>query len=172
MSSTAALTAWQWLASLLLALSLAVHLSTFLGVDPMEEIPGVMLLHVLIFIPFVAAALYVKKIDAPPRERRQVATRHAPLWLRIMAGVFFAYAIVNFALFIALSQGGVPTEEHGKYVLSAHGHVIRKLTERELHQQQAGVVRGFSGHWMVFSSAALVMLTGVARVRKDAPGPA
>ena len=74
---------------------------------------------------------------------------HAALG-RVYDKAFFAYALINFALFFFLSKGGVPDVRDGKYVLHNHGQVIRELSEDEYELQKAYVVRGFSGHWMVF----------------------
>jgi hypothetical protein len=73
-----------------------------------------------------------------------------PIWARYVVKAFFAYALINFALFFFLSKGGVPEVREGKYVLHNHGDVIRELSEDEYELQKAYVVRGFSGHWMVF----------------------
>jgi hypothetical protein len=73
-----------------------------------------------------------------------------PRWGRYTIKAFFAYAIINFALFIFLSRGGVPDVRDGKYVLHNHGQVVRELSENEYEWQKAYVIRGFSGHWMVF----------------------
>jgi hypothetical protein len=73
-----------------------------------------------------------------------------PRWARYTAKVFFAYAIINFALFFFLSRGGTPDVRDGKYVLHNHGTVIRELSEDEYELQNAYILRGFSGHWMIF----------------------
>ena len=73
-----------------------------------------------------------------------------PIWARYVVKAFLAYALINFALFLFLSKGGVPEVREGKYVLHNHGAVIRELSEDEYELQQAYVLRGFSGHWMVF----------------------
>jgi hypothetical protein len=54
--------------------------------------------------------------------------------------------------------------------LISHGTVVRKLTEKEYDGQQAYVVPDFSGHWMFFSSAALMLLVAVARIGGCPPG--
>jgi len=73
-----------------------------------------------------------------------------PRWARYTIKAFFAYAIINFALFFFLSRDGVPDVRDGKYVLHNHGQVVRELSENEYEWQKAYVIRGFSGHWMVF----------------------
>jgi hypothetical protein len=165
---------WCWFAAAVLIVSLVVHASTFLGIDPMAVWPGVMFIHLAIFPPFIAAIYYASRIGGAKQGRQDRVISSAPLWLRILAGVFFAYALVNFAIFLVLVEGGGPHEREGKYVLEEHGTVLRELSEAEYHQHRAYVVRGFSGHWMLFSSAALMGLVGAARLRGrsvEAPAP-
>jgi hypothetical protein len=164
---------WCWFAGIVLVVSLVVHVSTFLGIDPMEKWPGVMFIHLAIFPPFFAAISYANRIGGPKQEREDRVTNSAPRWLRRVAGVFSAYAIVNFVIFLFLVKGGGPHERDGKFFLMSHGSVLRELSEAEYHQQQAYIVRGFSGHWMLFSSAALMILVGAARLRRlSTRGPA
>jgi hypothetical protein len=165
-----ALMGWCWFAAAVLIVSLVVHVSTFLGVDPMEEWPGVMLIHLAIFPPFIAAISYANRIGGKRRGREDRVVNSAPRWLRILTGVFSAYAIINFAIFIILVEGGGPKECDGKFLLTSHGKVLRELSESEFHQQQAYIVRGFSGHWMLFSSASLMVLLGAARLRRNSAG--
>lgn len=157
------LVGWCVVAAFVLLVSAAAHFSTFAGIDPMEAFPGVMFIHVAIFPPFIAALYFANKVEGPSEKRQDKAMNAAPRWLRIMTGVFFAYGLVNFGAFLILAEGGGPDERDGRYVLSSHGRTIRELTEEEFHQHQAYVVRGFSGHWMLFSSAALMILVGTAR---------
>jgi hypothetical protein len=168
------LVGWCCFAAALLIVSLVVHASTFLGIDPMAEWPGVMFLHLAIFPPFIAAIYYAWRTGGKEPENLDPVVNSAPLWLRILTGVFFAYALVNFAIFMVLNEGGGPHERDGKYFLQSHGRVLRELTKEEYHRQQAYVVRGFSGHWMLFACAALMLLVGAARLRRrlaGAPAP-
>src|SRR5207248_1208759 len=52
---------WCLFAAAVLLISAAVHCSTFMSIDPMQAIPGVMFIHVLIFPPFFAAIYYARK---------------------------------------------------------------------------------------------------------------
>ena len=64
---------------------------------------------------------------------------------------FMAYAVLNFVLSFVLSEGGAnPDIWDGKYVLQSHGKLVRELSEPEYHLQLAYLLRGFSGHWMLF----------------------
>lgn len=160
------LRAWIFCAALILVISLAVHLSTFSAFDPMQAIPGVMLIHVAIFPPFIAAIVYTKKLS--PSNQDDV-WKLAPKWMQQMSAVFFAYAIVNFIIFMILVHGGSPQIRDGQYVLADHGRIIRQISATEYHRMQAYVVRGFSGHWMLFSSAAMTLLTAVYSYRSNQP---
>jgi hypothetical protein len=164
------LVAWCWFAAGVLIISLLVHVSTFLGIDPMEKWPGVMFIHLAIFPPFIAALFCANRTAGPKHGAQDRVMSCSPLWLKILTGVCFAYALVNFAVFIVLIEGGSPRERDGKYFLHSHGTVLRELSEAEFHQMQAFVVRGFSGHWMLFSSAALMVLVGTARLRSRSEG--
>jgi hypothetical protein len=74
-----------------------------------------------------------------------------PWPLRAVCVVAFIYALINFALFAMHMEGGSPAVENGNYYLHNHGHKIRDLSKEEYQRFVAYVVRGFSGHWMLFS---------------------
>jgi hypothetical protein len=128
--------------------SLLVHLSTFWGIDPAKHVPWVWVLHLGIFVVFIP--MIMGQGSAPKKEFWNKTFAAIPRWASYTIKAFFAYAIINFALFFFLSEGGVPDVRDGKYVLHNHGHVIRELSENEYEWQKAYVVRGFSGHWMIF----------------------
>jgi hypothetical protein len=71
--------------------------------------------------------------------------------IRILCAAVFIYTLVNFALFIKYSEGGGPFTENGKYYLKSHGHIIRELSEQEFYRFRSYELRGFSGHWILFS---------------------
>lgn len=161
------LSTWTLLSAVLLLASVAVHSSTFVGSRLMQTTPSVMWIHLLVFPTFFAAILYANRIDGPKDEMQEKLLAQAPRWLKVMTVTLLAYALVNFVTFIALAEGGV-SENHGNsYFVSSHGKVVRELTEDEYHQHQAYELRGFSGVWMAFSSAALLLLTGTAEIRKN-----
>jgi|HubBroStandDraft_4_1064222.scaffolds.fasta_scaffold56803_2 hypothetical protein len=145
---------WICFAAVVFAASLAIHAFTFLG-DPMRAIPSVMLLHVLIFPPFIAAILYLRKLPA--------GQRRIPRWLKIGGGIVGAYAAANFLLFTVLGEGGGPQQRDGKFFLMEHGIILRELTRAEFYQHQAYVVRFFSSGWLLFSFIAFGLLVAVHR---------
>ena len=128
--------------------SLLVHLITFLGIDPSKHMPFVWGLHLGIFVVFIPMAIYQRRTRR--NENWRASLDVTPRWAQYAVMAFLAYALINFALFFFLSEGGVPSVRDGKYVLHNHGKVVRELSEDEYELQKAYVLRGFSGHWMIF----------------------
>ncbi len=157
------------LSATLLVVSAVVHASTFFGCDPMTAVPGVWLLHLLIFAAFVPAIHYANKFGGKRQESQERIRKLAPAWMRILTGTCGAYALVNFVLMLVLLQGGSPYQRpDGSYVLQSGGRVIRELTREEFRRHRSYAIRLFSGHWMLFYSASMTLLAGaeVARRRK------
>jgi hypothetical protein len=125
-----------------------VHLTTFFGIDPTKHIPWVWGLHLGIFIVFIP--ILVAQGVKPQKDFWSKFFANLPTWAQYAIKAFSAYIIINFVLFIFLTKGGVPEVRDSKYVLQKHGEVIRELSEEEYELQKAYVVRGFSGHWMIF----------------------
>ena len=175
--TTWALRMFAALAVVGLALSAAVHVSTFFGLDPQDVRPPVWLLHLGLFVVFVPAIIAARTNRNGSRRLRD-AFPHAPRWMAPLTGCLFAYAVVNFALFIVLMRHGGPSRgENGEFALTEHGRLIRKISEEEFHRYRAYEARGFSGHWMAFYSLSAAMLVSAARradnraLQGDAGGP-
>ena len=96
------------------------------------------LLHVGIFVVFFPAIFVAQKRvgSANRKDFWKVVTKGSPDGLRYLLYFFFAYAFVNFAIFMAQAPTGKQTGE-----------------------TPAVVWRGFSGHWMVFYCASFVILS-------------
>jgi hypothetical protein len=107
--------------------SLLTHVTTFFGFNPAEYV-----------LPLIGKDLW-RKLFIP-----------CPRWARYTIIAFAAYAPINFFIFFALSKGGSVDIRDGMCVLHNHGTVIKVLIEQECQRQQAYVLRGFSGHWMIF----------------------
>ncbi len=158
------------LAALGFIASLLAHVSTFAGFNP-GAIGGIWGLHIGIFVVFLPAILCGKKFEAqnPTKDFWQVALQHSPAWLRVMVGLFFAYAFFNFFFTIfVLLEGGGPHIVDGQYVLSNHGEIIRQLTQAEYIKCHAYEIRLFSGHWMCFYLSSFAVL--LSHVRKNCLG--
>jgi hypothetical protein len=161
---------------MVLLICLGVHLSTFFGFDPIDRIPGVMFMHLVVMV-LMFVSMFLLNGHEPGALKNITKSRMwraSPRWMHGALAASFIYALINFGLFMSLSEGGGPSRQGKAYVLSSHGRTIRTLTEQEFHQQQAYVVRGFSGHWILFSVAMVTLWTGAGRDMRDfvAPAPA
>jgi hypothetical protein len=134
--------------------SLIVHLITFLGFNVSQYVPWVWVLHLGIFV------VYFPMMFAPVMWgfRRHFWRRFfapMPPLARYMGYGFFAYAIINFVIFFAFTKEGSPDIREGKYILHTDGRVenqrvIRELSKEEYDLRMDRILRGFSGHWMIF----------------------
>lgn len=128
------------LAGLGFILSLLVHLASLAGVSlPFGR--AVFLLHLglfVVWIPTVFAASRISK-GAPRRDVWKVALSGCPRWLRVSIPAVFIYALINFVIFAATN-------------VSSKG---------KRNDTDPSVVRGFSGHWLVFYSAAFAVMYSI-----------
>jgi hypothetical protein len=146
-------------------LAAVAHVFALAGVDVAEYYPPVWFLHIGIFIVFIPFVLSSRKIlGAHPSLAAMRAL--VPGWVFVAGLAVFIYAIVNFALFIAATQGGNPSMEAGKYLLKNHGRLIRELSQAEYVALRANELRGFSGHWLFFYFVAFAYFMFAKR-----PGP-
>ena len=78
-----------------------------------------------------------------------------PLPVTVLVLALVAYTFVNFFAF-GLGVQGTPGQKNGRYYLHDHGTHVRDLTRDEFIHYRALGVRGFSGHWMLFSAIPTV----------------
>ena len=132
-----------------LVLSAIAHVCALAGIDVAERVPSVWLLHVGIFLVFFPFVFSSRKILG---KRPSLADMRALVPGRVFAVglAIFIYAIINFMLFAAATQGGNPAIEAGQYVLKNHGRLVRELSFAEYEVLRANELRGFSGHWLFF----------------------
>jgi hypothetical protein len=144
-----------------LLLSLLVHLQTYAGIDVGANHPAVWTLHagcLLVALPMVGSAWLNQGFKPSWRDMY-------PRWARVVLVMAGAYAAVNFLLFLFLSEGAHADIRDGRYVLHRHGTIVRELSTADYHRHMAYVLRGFSGHWMLFYLAAgLYFLRPAGRV--------
>lgn len=96
-------------------------------------------LHIGIFVVWIPA-MYVSMRTTRLANRKdfwKVALAGCPDWMRRGLYVLFGYAALNFVIFMATTAG-----EH----------------KQPTGDAPPSVVRGFSGHWMVFYGAAFAIL--------------
>jgi len=130
-------------------ISLGVHVAALLGNDIASSFKGVWALHIGIFAVFIPFMLYSWR-DFGYRPTIMELGATLPRWAFFLGAFIMVYAVINFMLFIAGTQGGSPAIEGDQYVLLNHGKLIRHLTPQEYASFQANALRGFSGHWLVF----------------------
>jgi len=123
-----------------LALSLAVHILSFFGI----QLGGEKLffaLHIGIFPLWLPVVLIAQKMSGNMRswDFWKTALSGCPTWMKYMTYGFFIYAFINFAIFFMLTIGHPQPKGGGA--------------------PSAEVFHGFSGHWMAFYSAGLAVLT-------------
>lgn len=135
-----------------LVLSLAAHLLSYAGHQPGGN-ALFFALHAGIF-PLWIPVVYISRRmtqGAPGKDFWRIVTSGCPSWMKYMTYGFFGYAIINFLLFM-----GSGSNYHGTGPLPI------------------AVWRGFSGHWMVFYSAGLALLTtaynrGISNLERHCP---
>lgn len=151
-------------------LGLLVHILSLADIDVTKTVPFVWLLHVGIFVVWLPVILDLRKNEElqeyqqsgmlnrmNPIKFFKIIFKETPTWLVIIVVAGFFYAIINFMLFLA-SQGGTPSIKDGQFILQNRGQLIKTLTEQEYNHYKANVIRGFSGHWILFYGVATAVL--------------
>ena len=148
-------------------LSLTVHLAALGGIGLTEKYPGLLFLHVGIFVVWVPAIFYLRnnnqlqKNNSPklftPITGFRTFFKGVPRWLAIIAISGFIYAALNFAI-TAFAYPYSPGIKDGQYVLYNHSQIIKSLTEKEYISYTAAKSRLFSGHWFAFYGMAAALL--------------
>jgi len=149
--------------------SAIAHFSTYAGVDPQEAFPAVWLLHVGIFVVWIPALMVQNRLR--PQNASRDLLGGAPRWMRLLTGTLFAYALLNFIVFLLLMPNKVGGSTHrnadGTYTITKRGEVVYQMDEAGYHHYRALEVRGFSGHWMLFYSAGMTMVAAGMRAKAD-----
>lgn len=123
--------------------SLAVHLASVFGVALFPREPW--FLHIGIFVVWPAAILCGNALtkDFPRDQTWKAALRGCPKPMQYGLQGVFAYVFLNFAHFV--------------------------VTTGENSRSSAVMIRGFSGHWLVFYYAAFAVLFSYLQVQKEDP---
>ena len=121
------------LAGLGLMLSIVAHVMALAGM----ELPGgklVWTLHMGIFVVWIPTVLVSIRTTRYTNSKDfwKLALSGCPVWMRKAFYVLFAYAILNFILFMFTTMNG----------------------PQSVGDAPPSAVRGFSGHWMIFYGAA------------------
>lgn len=131
------------LAAIGFVLSVAAHISAVAG----WPIPGgkaVWTLHIGIFIVWLPTVFVAYRLTrgAQRKDFWKVALAGCPKWMRIALYGIFGYAALNFISFMLTTMN--------------HPHIQGDAPPE--------VIRGFSGHWMVFYSVAFATLYSAAAI--------
>lgn len=139
---------FMWLAALGFIASTTVHVGAYLGIhilpEPMLLGPGIF----VVWLPAVLVSMRLVK-DFKQKDFWKAALRGCPQWLRKGIPVLFAYAIINFVIFIINSPNSGRTQIHG----------VHSFAE----------IRGFTGHFMIFYAMAFAILYSAIEVGKSDP---
>ncbi len=106
-------------------------------------------LHVAVFIAFAPFAICISSDRTKENPFRGI-TQYVPWKASAIGVLLFIYILVNFFVFVAKSDGGVPDIQEGVYVLQNHGKLLRNISEAEYIAYKSNGLRGFSGHWLFF----------------------
>jgi len=131
-----------------LSLSIIVHvLSLFNIASPFGELTWI--LHGGIFVVWLPMILVLQRLkkDSNEKEFWKTAMQYCPVWIKRIVGFLVLYAFVNFIIFIATVK-----EDHK----SDHARETPPV-----------VLRGFSGHWMIFYWISFAALYSAHERRKD-----
>lgn len=101
------------------------------------------------------AAMAGSRLDVRREFNRRV-WEATPLPVKVLFPLAMLYVLYNFFSSI---PAGTPDLHDGVYVLHNHGTVVREITLAEYEHFRTLTVRGFSGHWMLFSAVPLVFYT-------------
>ena len=158
---------FAFLAALGLFLSAASHVSTFFGVEPQKQWPGIWLLHLGIFAVFVPAILVGKRSQNDFTSWRK-ALAPAPAWMRWLLMIIVIYAPLNMLAFaMACGMGGPQKRPDGTYALMSHGHVVREISAPEYHRALGFEFRFISCWWMMFYGVSLLLLVSEINRQKS-----
>jgi len=122
--------------------SLIAHLAGYAGIErPFGFDPWP--LHAGIFIVWLPTILAAQKLSKgfPQSEMWKASLRGCPNWMRYVLYALFGYAFLSFFAFFLSIGGSIETE--------------------------AGTIRGFSGHWLIFYFAAFAVLHSYTKVAEN-----
>lgn len=136
------LSVFKYLALVGFLASFAAHIASLFG---RQLFAGVAILHIGLFVVFAPAVLIANKTFGSVRASRKdfwkIILLGCPLWMKNISYAVFFYAIFNFLIFIVSVNSNHPHTLHSPF----------------LGSMPPEVVRGFSGHWMIFYWASFVI---------------
>jgi hypothetical protein len=122
-----------------LLLSTAVHVSTFLGVDPWE-LSALPLRHIGAIAVGIPAIIAAKRKHGRPAEGSFAGLfPGAPRWMILATAMLFAYAILDGAIHLRLApfSGGPDRLGDGTFAITNKGTFVRPISEADFHRYRA-----------------------------------
>lgn len=146
--------------------SAVLHFSTCWGMGWQASMPYVWLLGIGVFVVWVPAVAIQGML---PRKKNGALQpfAFAPKWMRLLSGAAFAYAIINFAVFIFIMGATYAVRVNGHYELREHGRVIRQITEQQYDRYKTYEFRAFSGVLMVVYLAGMTLLASAMAYQRS-----
>jgi hypothetical protein len=142
--------------------SLIVNLLSNVGIDLSAAKALIFLLHLGALFVVISSFLELNSnevieeyqqsrcvYDKIPLSLLKIVLKDTPRWMKklAVAGVF--YGIINVLISLVI-QTNSPDFINGQFVLTAHDHVIKIITEQDYHFYRANEIRVFSGIWVLF----------------------
>jgi hypothetical protein len=87
----------------------------------------------------------------------KVIFKGTPIWIQVLAGISFIFAMVSFA-YLMYTQPGVVDIIDGKKVLHNHGDIIEELNDEEYREALAIQSRQSLGHYLAFFGVGTAIL--------------
>ena len=138
----------SWWAFLGFGVSLAVHISTFFDI----YISGIWILHIGLFFVWIPVFL-VSQSRGLTSSNFFGRSSWIPGWGQGLLILACLYGLINFAN----APSKQPYEFNGKYMIQRDG-TNYEISKQEYNHIQALILRGFSGHWMMFYLASALYL--------------
>jgi hypothetical protein len=133
--------------------SLVVHLGTYFTDHARSDSPAVYLLHVFCIAMCFLMLPFTRRMEKLWGRRATFDKDYGGRKGQRIISVLFAYAFINFALFVGISAANGQMrvwEKDGVYHARGWKSGDREISEVEYRQHQVRALRGFSGHWLLF----------------------
>ena len=155
-----------------LGFTILIHLLTYIPSLRISHGSLIFILGIMAFPPFVIA---LKEAEKHLR-RRNTSTKnlwkhylcYTPKWLKKGLWVVGTYVMFNFVFsLMILNEGGLTPEIHGdKYVLAYQGKVKKEVSETQYFKHKAYLLRGSSGHSILFQLMGVAIFISVQEAIK------
>jgi hypothetical protein len=132
--------------------SLAVHLGTYFTDHARSDSLAVYALHGFCLVMCFLMFPFTRRMEKLWGRRATFAKDYGGRRGQRIINVLFAYALINFMLFLGISvaKGQMRVWEKDQTYHARGWSVDREISEAEYLQHRVRELRGFSGHWMLF----------------------